>query len=294
VLPKLPIVEFYITNVCNLTCDHCNRFNNYVFRGWQKWQDHEQDYGAWAQQLNFDQIVILGGEPLLNPTVLDWCQGIRALWPHSRIQLVSNGYHINRVAGLRDVLLQNRILLCVTVHDAQQHDFLYGEIDRFLGGARVKYQDPQQGYQHLVSDASPTGVWMQTGFDFVSSSLRRNDQGQLTLNHSDPQAAHANCSFVKNRTYHFIRGLLYKCGPVALLPEFDQQYPLAITAEDRELLNSYRPYSAQDFADRGDDILQEIQQPIPQCSFCPENYETHSIQARPKGAAKTINIIKRS
>ena len=36
---RLDYCEFYITNVCNLSCNGCNRFNNYKFRGFQRWED---------------------------------------------------------------------------------------------------------------------------------------------------------------------------------------------------------------------------------------------------------------
>lgn len=293
-LPNLPVVEFYITNVCNLTCENCNRFNNFVFRGWQKWQDHAEDYKRWSELLTFDRITILGGEPLLNPTVLEWCVGIRALWPKSSIQLVSNGYHINRVSGLRDVLRKNKILLCVTLHNKNEENFIYNEIDKFLDGSYKKYENTQQGYIHFASAKLPAGVWTQTGYAFVSNSLRRNSQGDLCLHDSDPTVAHRDCSFVQNKTHHFIKGKLYKCGPVALLPEFDQQYPLAISPADRALLNSYQPYTAEDFARRGQHILDQIQHPLEQCKFCPESLQTHKVQANLKGKAKTINIIERS
>ena len=64
--------EFYITNVCNLTCSNCNRFNNYNFRGWQRWSDYANEYSIWANKVRLQRITILGGEPLLNPTILDW------------------------------------------------------------------------------------------------------------------------------------------------------------------------------------------------------------------------------
>jgi hypothetical protein len=290
----LPVVEFYITNVCNLACEHCNRFNNHVFRGWQSWQDYAQDYAAWSDLLSFDKITILGGEPLLNPTILEWCTGIRSLWPQSIIHLVSNGYHINRVAGLRDTLRKNKILLCVTAHNLQDQQWLRDQIDQFLGGSRQKHHAGPADNLHFVSSALPTGVWFQPGHSFVDSSLHTDANGNLTLHQSNPLLAHENCSFVQNKTYHLIKGKLYKCGPVALLPEFDQQYPLAISQQDRDSLNAYRPYTAEDFAQRGQQILDEIKQPIPQCGFCPEKYKVHQIQAHQKGKSKTINIIKRS
>ena len=69
---KIPKVEFYITNICNLTCEDCNRFNNHDFKGWQAWDDFKETYQQWSQYVELDQVVILGGEPLLNPTFIDW------------------------------------------------------------------------------------------------------------------------------------------------------------------------------------------------------------------------------
>ena len=96
-------IEFYITNVCNLTCNRCNRFNNHNFKGWQKWSDYEQIYRSWRKFIDIDQIIILGGEPLLNPTIIDWIQGLNDIW-HKNVQILSNGLHINHVRGLKQAL----------------------------------------------------------------------------------------------------------------------------------------------------------------------------------------------
>ena len=289
-VPQLPVVEFYITNVCNLACENCNRFNNYRFRGWQAWQDHAAEYERWSRLIDFKQISILGGEPLLNPTVLDWCDGIRRLWPQSRIQLVSNGYHINRVPGLYDALSRNRILLYTSIHNAESQSWIQDQIQQFLGPLRsITSESPEVTlWKGLPS------VWLQKEYDFVTSSVRRNHQGNLSLHHSDPAKAHDICTFVKSGTYHFIRGNLYKCGPVALMPEFDSQFPLDISDQDRALLNAYKPFTAQDFAANSQQVLHEIQKPLPQCRFCPDSIHQQRIAAQPKARSKTINIIKRS
>ncbi len=51
-------VEFYITNVCNYTCDNCNRFNNHKFSGWQRWSDYEGIYRQWAERIELQAITI--------------------------------------------------------------------------------------------------------------------------------------------------------------------------------------------------------------------------------------------
>ena len=70
-----------------------------------------------------------------------------------------------------------------------------------------------------------------------------------------------------------IRGGIYKCGPAALMPEFDQQYNFDISEEDKKLLYSYRPLTVEDFDTRGREFFDHIDDEIPQCKFCPEDYE---------------------
>ena len=47
---RLNYMEFYITNVCNLTCTGCNRFNNYKFKGFQRWADYKEEYTQWSKE----------------------------------------------------------------------------------------------------------------------------------------------------------------------------------------------------------------------------------------------------
>ena len=65
-------LEFYITNVCNLTCDKCRSFNNYDFKGHYEF-DREKML-QWSKRLTIDVIAILGGEPTLHQTLGMGCR----------------------------------------------------------------------------------------------------------------------------------------------------------------------------------------------------------------------------
>ena len=86
-----PVVEFYITNVCNLTCRGCNRFNNYNFKGHQRWVDHASAYETWSKRLDLPRITVIGGEPTLNPDLELWASNLRRLWPDAVIMIQTNG-----------------------------------------------------------------------------------------------------------------------------------------------------------------------------------------------------------
>lgn len=267
---KIPKVEFYITNVCNLTCDHCNRFNNYNFRGYQRWSDHAQTYRRWSEYLDIDQIVVLGGEPLLNPTIKDWVQGLHALWPGWK-QILTNGHHLLKVKDLYSVCKDNKFWIGISLHNINDTQRLFSDIDQFLEPPLKLMHGKENntyGSDYAFEDKNFFRVAMWTQDDFMTSAVKVNEAGRYTLHNSDPERAHLACPMAQFGSYHFINGMLYKCGPVALFPEFDQQFGLDLSPEDRELMLSYRPLTVDEFETRGEQFFAELSNPIPQCKFC--------------------------
>lgn len=292
-------LEFYITNVCNLTCKQCNRYNNYDFRGWQRWSDFEADYTEWAKRITVDGIVILGGEPLLNPTINDWIRGLNSTFDKS-VQVLSNGTRLNAVPGLYDALNSFRVgqyraqrnWIGITAHNAGDIDKHVEEIHKFLKGpvTDISSIDKFKPKMSFV-DANQIVIRLMLSDSFVTANLRPAPSklvnqkilinNKLSLYNNDPNDAHACCSFVKWKNYHMIRGRLYKCGPVALMPEFDKQFSLEISESDRELLNSYRPLSPWDDDSTHDNFFDELDKPISQCKFCPTWEQSRKIKIQP-------------
>jgi hypothetical protein len=284
-------IEFYITNVCNLNCEGCNRFNNYNFAGWQRWSDYESTYEKWADYLNIEHMVLLGGEPLLNPDIIDWIRGLNRVFG-TNVQILSNGTRINQVKGLYKALQVNGNWMGISWHNPDTIDEFDQSVRQFLQGDVVKvdrdHPENNFGAQMMWMDSNGVKIptWIQ--YDFYDSAIKTTPTGQLTLHNSDPLKAHGACGFVKHKNYHFIRGKLYKCGPAALFPEFDQQHNLDLSDEDRALLSSYQPLSVDEYETRGADFLANIDNPLPQCKFCPE-----SIEYKNRLFAVTKNLAKK-
>ena len=269
-------IEFYITNVCNLTCEGCNRFNNYSFAGWQQWSDHEADYTKWAEYVDIDKIVILGGEPLLNPDILDWVYGINRIFKRN-VQILSNGTRLNKVKGLYEALQANGNWMGISWHNPDTIDEFEAEVYKFLKGDIVKVgrDDPRNifGAEIAWIDENNVSIPLWIQYDFYDSAIKLNDSGRFTLHNSRPEVAHNSCGFRIHKNYHFICGKLYKCGPSALFPEFDKQYKFDISEEDRKIINSYKPLSPYEFEERGAEFLANIDNQIDQCKFCPESLD---------------------
>lgn len=272
-IPKrlLDKIEFYITNVCNLDCEDCNRFNNYHFKGYQKWADYQHEYSEWGKYLEFKHITLLGGEPLLNPTLPEWIVGLNNIFT-TPVQVLSNGTRLAETPGLYDLIFKNRAWIGVSIHNVDEIEMIFDQVERFLGGVVLKEVGPNSNkfgadYCFWGKGHKPVPMWLQ--HEFMPSSIFTNERGRLTLHNNNPELAHRDCAFVQSKNYHFIDGKLYKCGPVALFPDFDKQHDLDITPEDKILINSYKPLEVGNFETDGERFFAELDNVIPQCKFCP-------------------------
>ena len=299
----VPNIEFYITNVCNIACPDCNRFNNHDFAGWQRWSDYEADYTAWADRIRLQKVTILGGEPLMNPDICKWIIGINQLWGKS-VNVLTNGTRLNHTPGLYDAIMNHRVhtgnWIGVSVHNIDDLERHFEEARKFLKGpldfwTREKNPELTWGADYAFVDANRVHVhyWIQDSF--YPAAVQQTPEGQFTLHNSDPEIAHAKCGFARYQCYHFIRAKLYKCGPVALFPEFDQQHHFDISDQDRDLVNSYAPLGVDEFDSRGQQFINDIDDVIPQCKFCPvskNNNSNNTIQSlnKVKNATSSFNI----
>ncbi len=278
ILDKL---EFYITNVCNLTCGDCNRYNNYKFSGWQKWDQYQDILQQWSKKIAIRHPIILGGEPLLNPDVVKWTTGIKKLWPdYSGVQILTNGTRLNHVAGLYDVLVDGN-WVGVTVHDKQDQELIFQEIRKFLKHpiketSREDDNSMWSDYKFVDSNQTYIHVWLSD--QFVSSNLIPSPDGTFRFYNSNPDAAHENCTFRRFKNYHMIDGKIYKCGPAALMPKFVEQNKFELSQTDRDLLNAYKPLTVDATDEEMQDFFSNIDNVIPQCKFCPEQYQYKTIE----------------
>lgn len=274
-------IEFYVTNVCNLTCENCNRYNNYKFTGTQHWKDYKDDYAFWATKVDIKQVTILGGEPLLNPSIKEWATGISELWPNCPVQILSNGTRLNAVKGLYDIL-GDKIWLGVSLHNADHIEGFEKQLYDFLEGPVYKKdlkeeEDLPAQFAYRYIDKNNKQVSMYCQDDFINANLIEYAPSQFRFYNSDPEEAHRVCGFARHKNYHFIRGKMYKCGPVALMPEFAQQFTVDLTDEDKNLLNSYIALSPENWDEYSQEFFQNLDNSIPQCKFCPTKFFSKKI-----------------
>lgn len=274
-------VEFYITNVCNLTCANCNRFNNHDFRGWQRWSDYAGQYRQWADLIELRSIVIMGGEPLLNASITDWITGLARTFG-AELQILSNGLHLARVPGLYNSLIEASLYtktipsIGISLHNFDHFETIKQNIKEFLGPI-IDESREHPGIYYSCRDENNVVINVYVVDRFFDAAVKSNGSGGFTLHNSNPREAFNVCGFARFKSLHFIRGKIYKCGPAALMPEFDLQYPLDISSEDRDLLHSYQPLTLDTWSQQHQAWMTALDSPIEQCKFCTVSGEKQSI-----------------
>jgi hypothetical protein len=279
----IPKIEFYITNVCNYGCSNCNRFNNLNFRGHQRWKDYADVMEEWGEYIDIKHPVILGGEPLLNPTIKEWLRGIRKIWPYpdtGGIQVLTNGTQLNKVKGLREAMKDSVAWLGISLHNLDDFEMIDAAVREFYSNDFVKEESSENrdaggigaDWYYEKDRKEFAGIWTQTMF--YNSAIKQMDLAGIKLHDSNPTLAHNNCTMRKWKNYHFIEGKIYKCGPVALFPKLEEQFGLHLSDEDKKLLTSYQPLTIE-MAREGltEEWFSHIDDEIPQCKFCPEHYD---------------------
>lgn len=271
-------IEFYITNICNLTCTECRSFNNFDFKGHYEFSNDL--YQPWADKIQFDSYVLLGGEPLLHPNFKSWVEGTRQLWPNAWAKIDTNGTQITKVKNLHQLLRDNEYFICINIHNPSKIKTVMQDVITAFGQCEVtNWADPRITYNDKFADKFGhdvlTGTWLiselglpiqlRPAWSFektISSSTQwQNLKDKKSIYLGDATLAHRACG---SKTCHvMLDGKVYKCSTVATLPEFLKQQKLEWP---NELLYQYQPLTPETYSDLN---YNELNKEIPQCAFCP-------------------------
>ena len=234
------VIEFYITNQCNLACTNCNRFNDHDFRGHYEWEDSAEAIEAWSQRINAPMIVIIGGEPSLHPGLETWVSNLRRLWPNTTIMIQSNGTNPKIEKDLK-FYDRYRVGWGISVHRPEMRPAL------------------ERQWHQLIDNT-----------EFTPAAIIPQGNG-FTVHHSNPITAFKACTMRHSHT--IFKGQLYKCPVMAVLPEFRTQQSVIMDSRQEQLLSQYQPLSVDCSEQQLTDFVDSRNQPIDQCEFCPGKFD---------------------
>ena len=143
----LRAIGINIINTCNFNCDGCCSFSNYDFSDYQRWEDYKDIYTRWAEKVEFSGWELIGGEPTLNPTYLEWIVGLTELWPNSNGYIRTNGSTIKPSnKKLYNLLkdLNKPITVDISYHNAHREQEVLDNIKGWLEGPLTITRYPEK------------------------------------------------------------------------------------------------------------------------------------------------------
>lgn len=190
-------IEYHVADACNLACEFCTHYSN--FKGPANIlspEEIELEWEAWSQRIVPSRVHLIGGEPLLNPNIVDIVRLAFRTWPLSTIYLYSNGLLLKNHPGLRGALKGGRYALGLHYCDDRDKETELFVRNFFLDtGVEVDVVDGAEG-------------WLQ----FYKFDQDGNPVPYTDNNH---RSSWENCVAAQQKCLVLRNGKLWKCPQVA-------------------------------------------------------------------------------
>lgn len=265
---KIEHVEFMIINSCQLSCSACATFSDLKHSGYATWEEDKKDLVVWLQRLEPECVGLMGGEPFMNPDILNWITGLRKLLPNSQIRVPTNG-----------LLLEKKLDIVDKMHD--------------LGNCvlKISYHTDSQGLRKTIKqilnryDFKPVtefGInrWStQNNFKFQINSPSTflksflNDYKNMLPHDNNPAESFNIC--VAQRCAFLYKNKLFKCSTAGLTPDIHQRFGSPNLEKWKPFLNTGLSHDCSE--EELSKFVKNFGKPNKICAQCPTNKDTESL-----------------
>lgn len=223
---------------CNLNCVGCDHFAPLAKEEFADIESVKRDLVRMEELFgdNIDQISILGGEPLLNPEISDYCTMTRNIFPTSNITIITNGTLLLKMDNsFWDNCKKNNICINVTKYPVA---FNYDAVERRAkeNGVYFKYQ----GSGQVVKKMYCVPIDEKGGQDpRISFRMCEKGNGCITLED----------------------GHLYTCTLIPNIRIFNEAFRKNLEVSENDSIDIYSDVSAEE-------ILERLSKPVSFCRYC--------------------------
>ncbi len=237
-MPELLSVQIDICDHCNLNCKSCDHFSPLAEKKHIAVEDFKKDFSQLAKISNkkIGRIILLGGEPLLHPNLLELVSITRKLFPNSEVEIFSNGILLQTMKEeFWNCCRENNVIIATTRYPINVD---YEKIGQIAEKYSVQYichgnKNERKTTNHFCID-------MEGKQNPVESFI-------------NCEAAN-NCVMLKD-------GRLYTCTIAPNIKHFNKFFNKKLCLTDEDGINIYE---ARDMAE----ILNFLARPIPFCKYC--------------------------
>lgn len=237
-LPQISF-SYHLADHCNLKCKGCDNFSSIASEKYTDMQSFKSDLKRMREIFgsSVKQILLLGGEPLLNNKINDFLFVSRQIFPENDIKIIiiTNG---TLLSGMNSLFWKccNRCKI----------EIGYTEYPFHIKWEHIKKKAVDYGVEIHKYNKEKEKTLQFIPFDLTGTQ--------------DIEENFKNC-FHANRCIQLFNGKLYTCNIRAYAYIFCEKYNVDFQFSDQDYVNIYDNYNAQD-------IVDFLAQPIPFCRFC--------------------------
>lgn len=223
---KIDKLDIVIARACNLNCEGCVTFSNFShIRGILRWQDQKDKILPWLDRLEIsDFITLFGGEPLLNPDIMDYLQGITSYYEEigesTTISIQTNGIRLlENLDIIRFGCNKKSIVIDVSLHSSNS---------KYQDKVKLGIKRAQDIItEHMQTDPNLKNFLTVTDYvgEYWMNHYLTKEDGSIEpardYNSTDAPWPHKTCH-IKDFV-NLYDGRLYKCPPMATIANYGKQ-----------------------------------------------------------------------
>ena len=236
---NLKNLDYHLAEHCNLNCKNCDHFSPIAKPCLAKIEDFERDIKRFAQisRQKLYKLNLLGGEPLLNPQIIDFMRIARENLPKTKIRIITNGILLNE----------------------QKEDFWHACNKYDIKIVVTKYPI-KLDFEKIKNTAKKHNVKFKFygetgGVTKTSYHLPLDLKGQQNISENFANCFHANrCVMLKN-------GKIYPCTVAPNIEHFNKFFGYEIPLTDQDGIDIH---TTEDIKE----VLKFLAKPIPFCKYC--------------------------
>ncbi|MDR2803825.1 MAG: radical SAM protein [Treponema sp.] len=242
--------DVHIAEQCNLNCVGCLHFSTLAPKQFIDLEKYENDCKRIAELSSggcMDYIELLGGEPLLNPQIVEIMKISRSYFPQCTIRIATNGTLLkNQTDEFWESCHTNNISITVSVYPVNiDYDFIFDKVNRH--DVRIDFRADIEIMPKVLQNRSLSRVlkWLR---------LPMNIDGRQNLLKNNALCPLSNC-------FQLVEGKLYKCARTAYVKFFNNYFNAEFEVTENDYIDIYK-------AKNMDEILDKLRRPIPFCRYC--------------------------
>lgn len=285
--------EVFANYGCNLKCIGCSSFCDYMVKGIPEWETVEHDLKEWSNILEVENIGILGGEPLMNAELYKWLDGIRNIYDHSFVLLVTNGLLLDQWPDLVSKMIELAPgELMITLH--VDYDGILEKIQRQIKNSKyrfIKKPHKDQTYyevEYILFDKDKQFSIHIIEPDMFLKRYRGYGETIYPYENENMEEAHELCI---DRPLMY-EGKLYRCSKMALLKRHLMMTGQYYNEKEVEPWKPYLNYEGVSYKDDFNIIqsrLAQFEEAEMFCKSCPGKSDDCMIKNEQNGKLFSFN-----